>query len=185
MKQFLDPKEASNWLMDGKILIHPTEGIWGIGCDAFSAKAVKKIKNLKQRDSTKSFILLVSSTSNALAYCKPLSQLKLATLQEIWPGHTTAILESSKIIPDNIKSIDNTIALRVSAHKPLFDLLKFFNKPMVSTSANISNQPTPKSLAEVSTIFKDPDVAIYNHKNGIAKKPSSIINLNTMEYLRE
>ena len=56
---------------------------------------------------------------------------------------------------------------------------------MVSTSANISNLPTPKKLEEIAEIFSDPDVAFYYFENGKSKKPSSIIDLNTMEYIRE
>ena len=65
------------------------------------------------------------------------------------------------------------------------NLLNIFNGLMVSTSANISNFPTPDSLDEVKKIFDDPDVAAYAHDNGDALKPSSIIDLKTMEYIRE
>jgi tRNA A37 threonylcarbamoyladenosine synthetase subunit TsaC/SUA5/YrdC len=56
---------------------------------------------------------------------------------------------------------------------------------MVSTSANISNLPTPNSIDDIKKIFNDIDVAVYAHDNGDASKPSSIIDLNSMEYIRE
>ena len=68
MNKIFNPEDASEWLKQGKILIHPTEGVWGIGCDAFNQSAVEKVNILKQRDSSKSFILLAPSTQNALQY---------------------------------------------------------------------------------------------------------------------
>ena len=75
--------------------------------------------------------------------------------------------------------------MRVSDHKPIKELLAKFNSLMVSTSANISNQPTPITAAEALEIFTDPDVALYDFENGSANKPSAIIDLKTMGYLRE
>ena len=94
-------------------------------------------------------------------------------------------MQASDSLSLSIKSINNTIAIRVSNHLPIKNLLNIFNGLMVSTSANISNFPTPNSLDEVKKIFNDPDVAVYAHDNGDALKPSSIIDLKTMEYIRE
>ena len=58
LNKIFNPEDASEWLKQGKILIHPTEGVWGIGCDAFNQSAVEKVNILKQRDSSKSFILI-------------------------------------------------------------------------------------------------------------------------------
>lgn len=185
MNIFYDPNDAANWLKKGKILIHPTEGVWGIGCDAFNAAAVKKINSLKQREASKSLILLASSISDALRYFQPLSEQKIKFLETVWPGHTTVIYNKNKLIPRHLNTTNNTIALRVSNHKPIKDLLALFNNLMVSTSANISNLPTPVNHEEVMKTFTDPDVAIYCFENGGSLKPSAIIDLNTMNYIRE
>ena len=100
MNKFYDPNDAANWLKKGKILIHPTEGVWGIGCDAFNAAAVKKINSLKQREASKSLILLASSISDALRYFQPVSEQKIKFLETVWPGHTTVIYNKNKLIPD-------------------------------------------------------------------------------------
>ena len=185
MNKFYDPNDAANWLKKGKILIHPTEGVWGIGCDAFNAAAVKKINSLKQREASKSLILLASSISDALRYYQPLSEQKIKFLEAVWPGHTTVIYNKNKLIPRYLNTANNTIALRVSNHKPIKDLLAKFKSLMVSTSANISNQATPSSAAEALQIFPEPEVALFDFENGLAKKPSAIIDLKTMDYIRE
>ena len=97
MNKFYDPNDAANWLKKGKILIHPTEGVWGIGCDAFNAAAVKKINSLKQREASKSLILLASSISDALRYFQPLSEQKIKFLETVWPGHITVIYNKNKL----------------------------------------------------------------------------------------
>tara|TARA_B100000214_G_scaffold29781_1_gene19312 strand:+ start:396 stop:953 length:558 start_codon:yes stop_codon:yes gene_type:complete len=185
LNKIFNPEDAAEWLNQGKILIHPTEGVWGIGCDAFNQSAVEKVNILKQRDSSKSFILLAPSTQKALQYFKPLSEQQNEFVRNHWPGHITLIFTSTDKVPSYLKAKNNTIAMRVSNHKPLINLLSFFNNLMVSTSANISNLPTPKKLEDIVEIFSGPDVAFYYFENGKSKKPSSIIDLNTMEYIRE
>lgn len=185
MKEFSSPADASNWLKEGKILIHPTEGVWGLGCDASNINACKKISLLKKRSDNKNFILLAPSISFALDSSAELGESQIEFLKSIWPGHVTVIMQANDSLSISIKTIDNTIAIRVSNHLPIIKLLNIFNGLMVSTSANISNFPTLNSLDEVKKIFDDPDVAVYAHDNGDALKPSSIIDLKTMEYIRE
>ena len=185
MNKFNSAEEAIDWLKQGKILLHPTEGVWGIGCDAFNVTAVNKIIALKQREISKSLIVLAPTTHDSLQYFQPLSETQINFLETIWPGHTTVIYESSNLAPLHIKALNNTIAMRVSGHKPIKDLLAKFKSLMVSTSANISNQATPSSAAEALQIFPEPEVALYDFDNGSAKKPSSIIDLKTMDYIRE
>ena len=185
MKEFSCSIEASNWLKAGKILIHPTEGVWGLGCDAFNTNARKKISTLKQRPDNKNFILLSPSISFAIEHSAEISALQQEFLESVWPGHVTVILQANNLIPSSIKAIDNTVAIRVSNHLPIINLLNSFNGLMVSTSANISNLPTPNSIDDIKKIFNDIDVAVYAHDKGDASKPSSIIDLNSMEYIRE
>ena len=185
MKEFSCPIEASNWLKEGKILIHPTEGVWGLGCDAYNINARKKISLLKQRPDNKNFILLAPSISFAIDCSEKIESSQIEFLESIWPGHVTVILQANSSISPSIKDENNTIGIRVSNHLPIISLLNSFNSLMVSTSANISKLPTPYSLTEVKEIFNDSDVAVYAHDNGDALKPSSIIDLETMEYIRE
>jgi L-threonylcarbamoyladenylate synthase len=185
LKEFSSPVEASNWLKKGNILIHPTEGVWGLGCDASNKNACEKISILKQRPKSKNFILLAPSISFAIGCSEKIEPSKIEFLKSLWPGHVTVILQANNSVSSSVKAADNTIALRVSNHLPIINLLNSFNNLMVSTSANISNFPTPNLLAEVKEIFNNSDVAVYAHDNGDASKPSSIVDLKTMEYIRE
>jgi len=185
LKEFSSPADASNWLREGKILIHPTEGVWGLGCDASNINACKKISLLKKRSDKKNFILLAPSISFALDCSAELEASQIEFLESVWPGHVTVIMQANDSLSLSTKAMNDNVAIRVSNHLPIKNLLNTFNGLMVSTSANISNFPTPNSLDEVKKIFDDPDVAVYAHDNGDALKPSSIIDLKTMEYIRE
>ena len=185
MREFSSPADASNWLKEGKILIHPTEGVWGLGCNASNISACKKISNLKKRSDNKNFILLAPSISFALKLCAELEVSQIEYLESVWPGHVTVIMQANDSLSLSIKAKDNSIAIRVSDHLPITNLLNSFNGLMVSTSANISNLPTPNSIDDIKKIFNDSDVAVYAHDNGDASKPSSIVDLNSMEYIRE
>ena len=74
------------------------------------------------RDTNKNFILLAPSITAALEYLKPIEPDQMKYLKSIWPGHITVILQANNAIPDSLKSIDNTIALRVSGHLPITKL---------------------------------------------------------------
>ena len=142
MKEFLSPTEASNWLKEGKILIHPTEGVWGLGCDALNINACNKISLLKQRPGNKNFILLAPSISFALDHSVEIKASQIEFLESVWPGHVTVILQANNLVSSAIKAIDNTIAIRVSNHLPITKLLNSFNGLMVSTSANDHQRTT-------------------------------------------
>ena len=104
MNKFNSAEGAIDWLKQGKILLHPTEGVWGIGCDAFNAAAVNKINALKQREASKSLIVLAPTIHASLKYLQPLSEIQTNFLETIWPGHTTVIFESNSLVPLSYKS---------------------------------------------------------------------------------
>ena len=105
MKEFSCPVEASNWLKEGKILIHPTEGVWGLGCDALNINACKKISLLKQRPGNKNFILLAPSISFALDHSVGIKASQIEFLESVWPGHVTVILQANNLVSSAIKAI--------------------------------------------------------------------------------
>ena len=184
MKEFSCPVEASNWLKEGKILIHPTEGVWGLGCDALNINACKKISLLKQRPGNKNFILLAPSISFALDHSVGIKASQIEFLESVWPGHVTVILQANNLISSAIKAIDNTIAIRVSNHLPINTLFEGFNSLLVSTSANISGQDNINDPEEIMSTFDDADVAYYNEALGLHKRPSRIIDLSSREIIR-
>ena len=184
-KKSFDVSESIDWLNDGKILVHPTEGVWGLGCNALDQKAFKKIYLLKKRDSQKSFILLASSYEAIKKYIIKLTEDDKSFLRKSWPGPVTLLIKFNNDLPSHLKNHTGKIAIRVSNHLPLKSLFKGFEGLMVSTSANISGEEIINDPIEIINAFDDIDVAYYNESLGTNKKPSTIIDLASRKIIRK
>jgi|TARA_B100001063_G_C16681588_1_gene512070 L-threonylcarbamoyladenylate synthase len=184
-KKSFDVSESIDWLNDGKILVHPTEGVWGLGCNALDQKAFKKIYLLKKRDSQKSFILLASSYEAIKKYIIKLTDDDISFLRKSWPGPVTLLIKFNNDLPSHLKNHTGKIAIRVSNHLPLKSLFKGFEGLMVSTSANVSGEEIINDPIEIINAFDDIDVAYYNESLGTNKKPSTIIDLASRKIIRK
>ena len=183
MKEIVDVKEGADWLLNNRILIHPTDGIWGLGCIATKA-AITKIDKLKQRKKNKNYIILFHDIDNALEHIES-DKIDRKFIREVWPGHVTLIAESTSKSLENFTDEKNNIACRVSTHYHLKTLFEAFNNPIISTSANISGNDTINNIEEFKADFDFNDVAIYNKPLGNLSKPTPIIDLETKEVIRD
>ncbi len=180
---YLNVEESASWLADGKILIHPTEGVWGIGCDAKNKKAVDRVFDLKKRDPSKKFILLSPSIKSVKKFCL-INDNDMKILQKEWPGPTTFILDIGSSKYRHISYLDR-LAVRVSAHLPIINLLALFRSEMVSTSANQSGEKELKTKDDIASFFNYDDVAIFDEKLGNLTKPTKIFDLKLNSYIRK
>ena len=183
-KLSLDVRSSAEWLKAGKILIHPTESIWGLGCDAFNKKSVNKIFKLKKRDKKKNFILLADSIDSVEKNLCNLSIKDRDVLSKYWPGPYTFLIRYHNNIPDHLKNETEKIAVRVSNHLPLKYFFKWFSGFMISTSANISGQKNINDPQDILDIFEYDELAYYDESLGENKTPSQIIDLETKRIIR-
>lgn len=165
-------------LKQGGTILYPTDTVWGIGCDATNYEAVEKIYNLKLRKESKSMICIVSNFKMLNQYIEDVPEVAYDIIKyAIKP--TTIIYDRPLHVAENLIASDNTLAIRVIREGFCNSLLRKFKKPIVSTSANISDQPTPKSFKEISEeILKGVDYVVNLHDKKKAGKPSSIIKLS-------
>lgn len=140
-------------LNNGGIILYPTDTIWGLGCDATNKKAIERIISIKGRENSKSLIILVSDFEMLKTYVEHIPNQALELINSI-KTPLTIIYPKSKNLP-NLLSQDGTIAIRIPQHDYCQKLISSFGKPIVSTSANLTNQPSPKSFGEVSSIIKE------------------------------
>tara|TARA_B100001027_G_scaffold94896_1_gene65143 strand:- start:952 stop:1500 length:549 start_codon:yes stop_codon:yes gene_type:complete len=180
---YLNAEDSANWLAENKILLHPTEGVWGIGCNAKNNKAVERVFDLKKRDKSKKFILLSPSIDSVKEFCLvPKEDTK--TLEKKWPGPTTFLLERGSNKYKRLSYLDRH-AVRVSAHKPIVNLLDLFGSEIVSTSANMSGENEINNKDDIVSFFNYKDVAIFDDNLGNLKKPTKIFDLRLKKYIRE
>jgi L-threonylcarbamoyladenylate synthase len=163
-------------LKRGGIILYPTDTIWGIGCDAMNVEAVKKIYTLKKRPDEKSMIVLAAGEKEILRYVTQ-PDLSIFDFLKTRQKPTTVIYEGAIGFADNLIAKDGSIAIRVCKDEFCRNLIRRFRKPIVSTSANISGGPSPKSFSKISDEVKNnvDYVVQYRQNDEATAEPSSLI----------
>jgi L-threonylcarbamoyladenylate synthase len=165
-------------IQKGGIILYPTDTVWGIGCDATNAEAVAKIYALKKRAETQSMIVLMNGDRMIHNVFKEVPEVAWQLI-ELSENPTTLVLDNPRNVAANLISADKSLGIRLVKEPFCFKLLERMKKPLVSTSANISGKPTPKSFKEISPeIIKGVDYVVNLHHEKIAGKPSTIIKLS-------
>ncbi len=165
-------------LKKGQTLLYPTDTVWGIGCDATNFNAVQKIYQLKQREDSKTMICLVNDLKMLNQFIEEIPEAAKNILKYAQKP-TTIIYDRPKHMAQNLIANDNTIGIRIVKDEFCFNLIKLLKKPIVSTSANISGKPTPKSFKEIETeILKGVDYVVNLKHMSLGGSVSSIIKLS-------
>jgi len=141
-------KNALNTLKSGETILYPTDTIWGIGCDAMSDNATKKIFEIKKRDYSKGLICLVSSFEMVQDYAD-ISEIEKHR-NESNETPTTFIFENPRNISSYVLGNNNSIAFRVPNNNFCIRLIEAFGRPLVSSSANLSGNLIPKNYDDIS-----------------------------------
>lgn len=169
--------KAYEVVKEGGIILYPTDTVWGIGCDATNPEAVAKIYALKKRAETQSMIVLMNGEKMMYNVFREIPETAWQ-IMDLSEKPTTLILDKPRNVAPNIIASDNTLGIRIVKEPFCFKLLERMKKPLVSTSANISGEPTPKSFKEISSeIIKGVDYVVNLHHDKIVGKPSTIIKL--------
>lgn len=169
--------KAYEVIKEGGIILYPTETVWGIGCDATNPEAVAKIYALKQREETKSMIVLMNGEKMIYNVFKDIPEVAWQIL-DLSEKPTTLILDNPRNIAPNLIAPDKTLGMRIIKEPFCYKLLERMKKPLVSTSANISGLPTPVNFKEISPeIIKGVDYVVNLQQEKMTGKPSAIIKL--------
>ncbi len=173
-------------LRNGKIMIYPTETIYGIGCDAFNETAVNRIFEIKKRPLSKSLILLIKDIEMIKELTVEITPVAEQLIKAFWPGPLTMIFKAKPGISKLLTGKTGTIALRQSPHPLVASIFEDFHHPLVSTSANISNDKTSTAIDEISTFITD-NVDLIIDGGKISNVPSTVIDVtdNRIVYVRE
>lgn len=173
-----DLVKATEVLRAGGVILYPTDTIWGIGCDATNAAAVKKIYEIKQREDTKSMLVLMENPNLLNSYIAEVPEIAW-DLIEVADNPLTIIYSGGKNLAPNLLATDGSIGVRITSETFTQQLIQRFRKPIVSTSANISGQKSPSNFSEISDeIKKLVDYIVEYRQNDFSKSvPSSIIKL--------
>jgi L-threonylcarbamoyladenylate synthase len=173
-----DIKNACKIMMQGGIILYPTDTIWGIGCDATNEEAVRKVYEIKQRSDSKAMLVLTDSFNKVNFYVDDLPDVAY-DLVDLATKPLTIIYSKARNLAPNLLAEDGSVGIRVTKESFSQTLCERFRKAIVSTSANISGQPSPTCFADISEDIKQKMDYIVKFKqdNNSPAKPSSIIKL--------
>jgi len=173
-----DIKKAYDILMQGGLILYPTDTIWGIGCDATNPEAVRRIYELKQRTDHKAMLVLIDSPAKLNAYISEIPNIAW-DLIDVTDKPLTIIYSNAKNLAFNLLGEDGSVGIRITKETFSQKLCERFRKPLVSTSANISGLPSPSSFSEVSEAIKNgvDYIVHYRQDETIHSKPSGIIKI--------
>ena len=171
-------KKSVELLKKGKIILYPTDTIWGIGCDATNSKAVQRIYRIKGRHEKKSMIILLESADNIERYIDKVPPIAYDLIRNS-ASPLTIVYPNAKNLAKSLIASDGTIAIRIVKGRYSGAVLKELDRPLVSTSANISGQPPATLFHQISNeIINSVDYVVEAFRNRVrAIKPSTIIKL--------
>lgn len=171
-------KQAFEVLKAGGLILYPTDTIWGIGCDATNAEAVEKVFKLKGRSAEKSLIILMDSNSKLQGYVSEVPEIAY-DLIEFAENPLTIIYSGAKNLAPNAIAQDGSIGIRIVRQEFCRQLIQRFRKPIISTSANLSGEPSPVGFYDISPeIINGVDYVVNWDKNLVSNgKPSTIMKL--------
>ena len=180
-----DLQAALRVLRSGGVIVYPTDTVWGIGCDATNAEAVAKIYALKQREDSKSMLVLLDSPAKLDYYVDvPEAAEQLLAINECPPEEAlrplTIIYPNARHLAPNLIAEDGSIGIRITREPFSQALCAQLKHPIVSTSANISGEPTPKVFREISQqiIDRSDYCCLFRREDESPHEPSSIIKIN-------
>ena len=173
-----DIKTAVEVMKRGGVILYPTDTVWGIGCDATNKDAVARIYDIKRRKESKAMICLVDSDNRLQRYVKNVPEVAWDVLT-LASQPTTVILDDACALADNLIPEDGSIAVRITQEEFSKELCYRMQKPIVSTSANISGQPAAQNYRDISDeILQAVDYVCKSRRNEHKPhKPSSIIRI--------
>lgn len=152
-------------LNEGGLILYPTDTIWGIGCDATNPEAVEKVYELKNRDRSKPFVLLVSSIDMLKNYVEHVHP-RVETLLTHHLQPLTFIYDKAQNLPDCVLGPGGSVAIRIPQDDYCKTLIEEFGKPLVATSANISDEPFPRYFGEISSQVIQGVDFVEKHRQG-------------------
>lgn len=173
-----------DYLKRGQVIVYPTDTIYGLGCSAADKDAINRIYMIKQSPPGKALLLLVSSFAMLKKYCI-VSYAQEQYLKKVWPGPVSAVLESKRVLPQELSKNQDSLAVRLPKNKFLITIIKKIGCPIVSTSLNISGRKPVNSPDKLNNYFiaNEPDLIIDAGPLS-GQKPSQVIDIRDINNIK-
>jgi L-threonylcarbamoyladenylate synthase len=180
-----DIREALKVLKRGGVILYPTDTIWGLGCDPTNEDAIRRIYEIKRREDSKSLLVLVSDTGMLERYVTEIPDAAYQLI-EATDSPLTIIYPNAKNVHSLILAEDGSLGIRIPDDEFLQALIIAFRKPLVSTSANLSGNPSPATFREISReLIQEVDYVVkFKQQDTQPAKASSIIKIDAQNRIQ-
>ncbi len=148
-------ENALSFLSRGEIIAFPTDTVYGVGGDIFSKAAINRIYRLKNRPTNKPINALISSEEQLKMIVESIPAEARSIIKKFWPGPLTIILKKKTEVSNEVTSGLDTIGVRMPNNRVALEIIKKFEKPLATTSANISDKPSPLTADDVYNNFQE------------------------------
>lgn len=180
-------EEIASLINNNKVIVFPTETVYGIGTNGLDRNAIEKLYKIKERRFSKPITLLVSSYEMICSVANIISPLEKKIISNFFPGPITLILNKKKIVPNILTANTDTVGVRMPDNELILKLIEYCKVPIATSSANISGFPPSINVEDIYNCFKDKvDLYIDGGKSRIGV-PSTVVKVenNDIKILRE
>ncbi len=168
---------AADIILKGGVIVYPTETLYGIGADARNSAAVRKVIAAKRRQDARPILVLADSIEMVQMLTAEIPQAAFALMKRFWPGPLTIVFKAAAGIPEEIAQGSGTIGIRIPDNTFCIELLKMCACPITSTSANVSGEPAPRTVADIRRALGE-GIDLYIDAGMLPEsKPSTVISI--------
>ncbi len=175
-----EARRAADVMKRGGVVVYPTDTVWGIGCDATNDEAVRRVYEIKRRADHKAMIVLVGSAAEVERYTEGAPDIAFDLMEAAESARpVTIIYDKARMLAPSLLAPDGSVGIRVTGEEFSRELCRVMRRPIVSTSANISGEPTAALFSEISQEILDAADYVVECRRGETerRRPSSVIRL--------
>ena len=173
--------EAAGILKNGGIVVYPTETVYGIGCDPLNKESCERVQALKHRNDSKPFILIADSVERVEEFAGQLAPQLSALARIFWPGALTMVIRPEKQLPLHLHGPSGGVAFRVTPHPVAAALVRKFGRPVVSTSANITEKQPVTEYGDAVRLFGDKAGIVLENTITMQGLASTVVDMTSPE----
>jgi L-threonylcarbamoyladenylate synthase len=172
-------RRAADTVCSGGLIVYPTETVYGLGADALSNDAVRRVAAAKGRGGKKPILVIVHSRGAMEPLVKGISQAAESLMAAFWPGPVTLVFRAGKVLPEGITGGTGTVGIRIPSSVVCRRLVEMVGGPVTSTSANVSGRTVPGTVAEIEAAL-GPRVDLFLDGGALPPgPPSSVVDVST------
>ncbi|MGC8594165.1 MAG: L-threonylcarbamoyladenylate synthase [Candidatus Kryptoniota bacterium] len=179
--QALSATAAAQAILNGGVIIYPTETVYGLGANALNIEAVEKVFEIKQRDRSKPILVLVPDEESLDDLVMEVPEVARLLIRVFWPGALTLVFKAAPVVSPILTANSGKIGIRLSSSEFCKRLLNICKIPITSTSANLSGEPNPTSIDEINKTVRDAVDLIIDGGSLESGKPSTVVDVSSGE----